>query len=80
MSSTELMNKAMELSAEDRAELARRLIASLDPAVPDAEAEQEWEAEIERRVEAADRGDAKLVDWRESVERARQSLRGDRSK
>jgi putative addiction module component (TIGR02574 family) len=75
MSSTELLNKAMELSADERAELARRLILSLDSAPADADADGAWDKEIERRLERLDRGEAKLVDWRESVERARKSLR-----
>jgi putative addiction module component (TIGR02574 family) len=75
MSSAELMHKAMELSAGDRAELARQLIRSLEPEAPDVDADDAWEAEIERRLQAVDRGDAKLIDWRESVSRARHSLR-----
>jgi putative addiction module component (TIGR02574 family) len=75
MSSTELMNKAMELAADERAELARQLILSLDSPPPDSDADEAWNEEIERRLQRADRGDAKLIDWRESVERARKSLR-----
>jgi putative addiction module component (TIGR02574 family) len=80
VSSAELMQKAMELSAEDRAELARQLIRSLEPETPDIDADEAWEAEIERRLQAVDRGDAKLIDWRESVARARHSLREDDAK
>ena len=47
------------------------MILSLEPREPDSGVEEAWESEIERRVDAADRGESKLIDWRESVERAR---------
>ena len=43
----------------------------LDVCVTLAEA---WEAEIEHRLRAIDRGEVATVDWREAVERARNSL------
>ncbi len=70
----ELVTTALDLPADDRAELARQLILSLEPAQVDADADSEWEAEIERRLQAADRGDAALGDWRQAVERTRNSL------
>ena len=46
----ELLREALELSAEDRAEIAAALLASLDAAdVTTAEIEAAWAAEIERR-------------------------------
>ncbi len=77
MSSTELINKALEMSSQDRAEMARQLILSLEPADTAADANEAWESEIERRLAKADRGETKLVDYRESVERARRSIRKD---
>lgn len=48
----ELEAEALELSASERARLARRLIVSLDEEVEDpAEVERAWEAEIRRRLD-----------------------------
>jgi putative addiction module component (TIGR02574 family) len=71
--SNELVSKLRELPREDRAELARQLIASLDPEPPDPDAEATWAAEIDRRLDSVD--ESTLVDWRESVRRAREALR-----
>ncbi len=46
----QLESKALKLPAKDRARLAKRLIASLDPE-PEEGAEEAWAREIERRVE-----------------------------
>jgi putative addiction module component (TIGR02574 family) len=47
----ELLREVLELSAEDRAELAAALLASLDAAdVTTAEIEAAWAAEMERRA------------------------------
>ncbi len=74
MSFAELMSKALKLPCKDRAELARRLIESLDLSPAEAIVEEAWNAEINRRLDRLDRGDAKLIDWRESVERARRAI------
>jgi hypothetical protein len=48
---TELKEKAAQLSETERAELALALIESLDgPAESDAEVEEAWRIEVERRV------------------------------
>jgi putative addiction module component (TIGR02574 family) len=70
----ELVTIALDLSADDRAELARQLILSLEPLEIDADADAAWEAEIESRLQAIDRGEVTSVDWRHAVERARNSL------
>ena len=50
-------------SSSDRAELASRLIASLDDDTPDdpAEVERAWEEEIRRRLAELDAGTAELI-------------------
>ena len=58
----ELTTRAMSLPADQRATLARRLILSLDPRDYDADADQLWKREIERRLEAINRGEANRVD------------------
>jgi hypothetical protein len=68
----DLLSKLLQLQANQRAELAQRLISSLDPERPDPGAKEAWDAEIRRRLESAD--DSKLVDWRDSVRRAEEAL------
>lgn len=77
---TQLIDRTLQLSPGDRAELARQLILSLESAGPEAEIDPISEAEIERRLDAFDRGEVQAVEWRDAVERARASLRksGDR--
>ena len=74
------LHRILELPDKERAELARRLILSLESADYDADAEELWAAEIERRLEAVERGETVPVDWRPAVERIRKSLRRRRSR
>ena len=57
---SEIEREAMQLSAKERAELARELIASLDEAI-DADVEELWLAEAERRYEAYQRGEVQAL-------------------
>jgi len=57
-----VLEQALTLSETERAELAAKLLASLDEA-SDPDAEEAWAAEITKRAESVVRGDAKLVDW-----------------
>ena len=53
---------ALRLEPETRAELAAELLASLDgPADPDAD--EVWDAEIERRITAIEAGTIGLEPW-----------------
>lgn len=54
----EVASKAHNLSPGERSELAHDLIASLDETI-DAEFEEAWDAEIERRVQEIRSGKAK---------------------
>lgn len=58
------MAEALELPTEARAELAGRLLESLDQEVDD-DVEELWRAEIGRRVKELDEGTAKTVPWSE---------------
>jgi putative addiction module component (TIGR02574 family) len=59
-----VLQEALALSADERAELAAALIASLDgPADPDAEAA--WAAEIERRGAEIDAG-TPTIPWEQA--------------
>src|SRR5258707_164972 len=61
---SELLQKALSLSEEERAELAGSLIESLDATVDEA-AEAAWNQEIARRIEDLDSGKAKTIPWKE---------------
>lgn len=68
----QLLAKALALTAEERADLAVDLIASID-GEPDADADAAWAAEIERRAKRALSGASIGTDWqvvRERIERA----------
>ena len=73
----ELIDRVMSLPADERAELARQLIVSLEPPAPDAadDVDAAWEEEIERRLGQVDRGEVELRDWRQSIERIRATLK-----
>ena len=71
----DIRDRALGLSKEDRARLARDLLLSLDSEELDEDCESAWAAEINARSAAVARGDFTASDWRESLERARQVLR-----
>ena len=71
----ELLQKAMTLPPEDRAELASSLIDSLDQTV-DADAEMAWQQEVSRRVDEVRSGQVKTIPWREVQWKGRALLRG----
>jgi putative addiction module component (TIGR02574 family) len=64
--------EAMKLTAEERARLADRLIASLSE---DAEIEEAWAAEVERRIAEIEAGRAPVVPAAEAIARARDALK-----
>ena len=57
----ELSQQARTLGLRDRARLAEELLASLDEAGEDADAEAAWQKEIQLRVEQIKSGSAKLI-------------------
>ena len=71
----ELLNLALTLSEIERANLAGSLLRSLDPS-SDPTADQAWAAEIERRVQAIDRGEVNLRPWDEVMYAMRQRRNG----
>ena len=70
-----LLDEALKLSDSERAELAARLIQSLD-AEADSEVDAAWAAEIERRCAALDAGEAVTSDWSEVRERIEREIFG----
>ena len=66
---------ALRLDPEARAEVVAELLASLDgPADPDAE--DAWDAEIERRIEAIETGAIRLESWAEVKRRIERDILG----
>jgi hypothetical protein len=60
-----VLTQALELDDDERLLLAYRLEASI---AKDAARDTEWAAEIRRRVEEVDRGEADEVDWGDAEE------------
>lgn len=59
--------QAFQLNPEERARLADRLIASL---FDDRQIEEEWAAEVERRIEEIEAGRARLIPAAAAIARA----------
>ena len=70
----DIRHDAMSLSLGERAELARDLIASLD-GPPDADARNEWDKEICRRINEIRSGQTILLAPDEVLARARARLK-----
>jgi putative addiction module component (TIGR02574 family) len=70
---TELKERAAQLPEHDRAALALSILESLDgPA--DADVEEAWRIEIERRVGQVERGEVQLIPGEEVFARLRRRL------
>ena len=77
MTVEEILDQALRLPESDRARLAHDLLRSLDPPgeeIGEEEWERAWAAEIKVRSDAVHSGAADLVDAREALQRARDSL------
>jgi putative addiction module component (TIGR02574 family) len=62
-----VLSEALTLDTRERADVAARLLASLD-GEPDDDVEAAWAAEVARRIEEIEAGRVELVPW-EGVER-----------
>ena len=62
-SASRLFDAALELQADERAELVSALILSLEDAPEDPGAEEAWNVEIRRRLQSIEDGTAQFVDW-----------------
>lgn len=71
----DVFSQALLLPQHGRAELAARLLESLDQA-PDNEVDQAWLEEIERRCAAVDAGEAVTSDWNEFRDRVEREIFG----
>lgn len=61
---TSLLEQVLSLAEHDRAEIAARLLESLDDADREG-VDEAWAREIERRCVALDSGEAVTSDWNE---------------
>ena len=73
MNLREIANEALHLSIGERAELAQKLLLSLDD-MSSEEVEQEWLAEASRRAKEIDEGSVQLVPAATVMQRARKLL------
>ncbi|HEX5443447.1 MAG TPA: addiction module protein [Pirellulales bacterium] len=74
-----LLNQALALPEQERANMAYQLLLSLEPEDSDSDAEDAWADEIMARSDAVHRGDCKARDWREALEDIRNQLRRNES-
>ena len=70
-----VLNEALGLTVQQRAELAARLIDSLDQSC-DEDARSAWEAEIENRIRELENGTVATVPWPEARRRIMRSRNG----
>jgi len=71
--SAELFKQALELSVEERADLAAQILESLE-ASDDPSVQAAWQAEIERRMADVDSGAVKPISLDEFQRRLKSSL------
>lgn len=64
--------EALKLTDSERASLAQRLLASLDE---NAEVEEAWAAEVERRIAAVERGEVQDIPITEALATLRTGLK-----
>jgi putative addiction module component (TIGR02574 family) len=57
----EVLDKALELSSDERGLLIDRLVESLDDAPPDEGVDEAWADEIKRRVDEIRSGKVKMI-------------------
>jgi putative addiction module component (TIGR02574 family) len=74
MSLHEMKTAALQLPFAERSELAKALLLSMEQPT-DAELEVLWETEVNRRIEAVQKGEIKLIPGEEAFARARAALR-----
>lgn len=75
MTIEQLERQLLELPANERARIARRLIESLDDPTDEVDeeaVETAWKVEIERRIEQMDRGEVEMIPAEEVFARIRE--------
>jgi len=72
---TTLLDEVLSLPEKDRAEIASRLLESLDPETQ-RDVDEAWAAEIERRCAAVDAGELATSDWKDVRARIERDIFG----
>lgn len=72
---TTLLQQVLNLSEHDRAEMATRLLESLDPDTQQ-DVDEAWAEEIERRCTAVDAGTLATSDWKDVRARIEREIFG----
>lgn len=72
---TALLEEVLSLPEHDRAEIATRLLESLDPKAQQ-DVDKAWVAEIERRCAAVDAGTMGTSDWKDVRARIERDIFG----
>jgi putative addiction module component (TIGR02574 family) len=70
----EVVQRALKLDEEERAEVASRVLASLEEG--DAAAEAAWDAELERRANEMESGAVEGIPWEDLREKLMRGRRG----
>jgi putative addiction module component (TIGR02574 family) len=68
-----ILAEALTLDTHERADVAAKLIASLD-GEPDEEVEAAWAAEVERRIQDIEAGRVELVPWQDVERRIQKEI------
>ena len=71
----ELLQRALALPENERAELAGNLISSLDTRI-DPDVDAAWQNEVARRLQEVQAGEVKTVPWEEVQRKGRSLLHG----
>ena len=75
---TEILNAALVLDQNARAEIAHQLLLSLEPDGLDDDVDQLWADEIRSRRRAIREGSTDLRDWDDALAGMRESLAAER--
>ncbi len=67
--SKEILKKAMDLSASEKAELIDRLLSSLEK--PNRDVDELWAKEAEDRIDAYEKGELRVLSIKEVLEKYR---------
>ncbi len=70
-----LLEQVLSLPEHERAEIADRILESLDPVTQD-DVDEAWAAEIERRCAAVDAGTLGTSDWKDVRARIERDILG----
>jgi putative addiction module component (TIGR02574 family) len=69
-----IVEQALKMPARERAEIAQRLLESLDRQM-DINVESAWQSEVERRISELDSGQVACIPWEEVRERLMRNSR-----